>query len=206
MAQVFGPLMSESASGQIAQTLIYQRYRGKNYVKAYGKPDWDVHPPTGPQLAVQAMNKLLMEAWPGIAELDKATWDALAIPQRLSRVNVYLRENFKRLRSGRLATDFWPAVETPPYPTTATVSGELDPDATGTYDLQEAQFNDQPCYKHETEEYYIFYDNLSPCWTIAATLANAPENGWVTNAETMNADDYNPVGAIYTGTAEVSSA
>jgi hypothetical protein len=122
MAQVYGPLQSQSASGQFAEALIYQRYHGKNYVKAYGKPNWTSHPATAPQLAVQAMNKLLMEAWPAISAADKATWDALAVPARISRVNAYLRENFKRLRSGRLATTVWPAVEVLPAPTVTDVS------------------------------------------------------------------------------------
>jgi len=130
MAQVYGPLQSESASGQFAETLIFQPYRGKTYVKAYGKPDWTAHPPTAAQLAVQAMNKSLMEAWPAISAADKATWDALAIPARISRVNAYLRENFKRLRSGRLATDVWPAVDVLPAPTVTDLSNHT-PDPYG---------------------------------------------------------------------------
>lgn len=113
MAQVFGPLHSESASGQFAKTLIYQGYHGKNYVKAYGKPNWDVHPPTAPQLAVQALTKQLMQHWEDIQETDRATWDTLAVAARVSRVNSYLKENYARHRAGRQPIDWYP--ETEPY-------------------------------------------------------------------------------------------
>ncbi len=54
-----------------------------------------------------------MEHWPDIAPADQATWDALAIPARISRINAYMIENWKRFRSGKPTTDVWPATDIP---------------------------------------------------------------------------------------------
>ena len=198
MAQVYGPLHSESASGQFAGTLIYQPYKGKTYVKAYGKPDWDVHPPTAAQLAVQAMNKSLMEAWPAISAADKATWDALAIPARISRVNAYLRENFKRLRSGRAATSLWPAVEAPAYALNIAHSGDIpNPDCRGDYN-QIADYNSHPAYERASDSAYsVWFDTDLTAWIIAAQAPGTLPDDYWTDANLE--DVFDPYGGYYTG-------
>lgn len=108
MATVTGPLHSLEARGQLAQTIIYQESMGRHVVKAYGKPNWDTHPPTEAQLEIQAETKLLMQHWPDIAPADQATWDALAIPAAISRVNAYLQENYRLFLAGRTRRDRWP--------------------------------------------------------------------------------------------------
>jgi len=184
MAQVYGPLMSESARGQFGEIVIFQEYHGKTYAKGYGKPNWTTHPPTEAQLAVQAMNKSLMEAWPAIAAVDKATWDALAIPDRVSRVNSYLKENFKRLRSGLPATDFWPAIELPPYPLTVGYDTLIpDPDCQGDYEQIE-DYNGYHAYQRSPDAAFsIWYDTGNNRWVIAAQAPGAlPDDYWSSTA------------------------
>lgn len=111
MATVREPLFSAAAAGQIGKTLIFQTYNKKTYAKAYGKPDWDAHPPTAKQLAIQVATKTIMQHWPAISPTNQATWDLLAIPKRILRINAYLRENYKRIRSGLPITDVWPATD-----------------------------------------------------------------------------------------------
>jgi hypothetical protein len=204
MAQVYGPLMSESARGQFGEIVIFQEYHGKTYAKGYGKPNWTTHPPTAAQLAVQAMNKSLMKAWPAIAAVDKATWDALAIPDRVSRVNSYLKENFKRLRSGLPATDFWPAIEAPPWtPDVLIVTGELDPDATGTFTEQPEEFQGFPYYKTDDNYWYIFRDSSQEQWVLSDALVDPMENYWLAGAEEGPDAIYEPQDT-YTGYATVA--
>jgi len=124
MALVTGPLHSQSASGQFGKTLIFQESMRRHVVKAYGKPNWTVHPPSAAQLAIQALTKKLMQHWEEISLVDQATWDALATPAQVSRVNSYLKENYARYRSGRAMLEAWPDTTTTLIPTITL----LDPD------------------------------------------------------------------------------
>ena len=151
MAIVTGPLHSISASGQLGKALIYQPTNGRSIVRAYGKPNWTSHPATAPQLAVQALTKQLMEHWPEIDAGVQATWDALAVPARISRLNAYLRENYRRIHVGQDATDVWPAVETPPTALTVVQSGEsLEWDCLGDYQAIE-DINGELAFKRIAE-------------------------------------------------------
>jgi hypothetical protein len=108
MATVKGPLHSTAASGQFGKAMIFQGYRNRHYVKRYAFPNLKSHPATPAQLAIQAQTKTLMQHWPDIAPADQATWDALAIPARIERVNAYLIENYKRFMASLTPRDQWP--------------------------------------------------------------------------------------------------
>lgn len=136
MARVTGPLHSNTASGQLAKTLIFQTYRGRSYAKKYAvpgnTPGFDKPNQSPAQLAVQALTKSLMQHWPEISTEDQATWDALAIPQRIERVNAYLKYNYARNAVGLDPTDVYPPG--PEYlPPLKVVTGEPTPDVTGTW-------------------------------------------------------------------------
>lgn len=199
MAQVYGPLQSESASGQFAETLIFQPYRGKTYVKAYGKPDWTAHPPTAAQLAVQAMNKSLMEAWPAISAADKATWDALAIPARISRVNAYLRENFNRLRSGQDLTTVYPAIE---YPFQYGATGTTTPATAGTYIREAGLWQSKPYYRCAATSKSLFWNPSNSAWLIYTSPSSDPPKGFRRIAETVPGT-YTAYGGGYSGSPVV---
>jgi len=115
MATIRSPLLSLEAHGTIGDALTFSKH-GRSHV-ARRKPIPGNTPGSSKmnqspaQLAVQAQTKSLMQHWPEIAAEDQATWDALAIPAAVSRINAYLKENYRRLRSGQAATDVWPAVE-----------------------------------------------------------------------------------------------
>ena len=112
MAYVTGPLHSLEASGQIAEEIIFQTYNGRTYAKAYAvpgnTPGFNKMNQKPAQLAVQAITKSLMQAWKTIAPADQATWDALAKPNRISRVNAYLKYNFARHTIGLDPTEVYP--------------------------------------------------------------------------------------------------
>jgi hypothetical protein len=199
MAQVFGPLNSQSASGQFAGTMIFQRYRGKNYVKAYGKPDWDAHPPTELQLNVQQTTKALMEAWPVISDEDKATWDALAVPARISRVNAYLRENYRLGFSGQMLTTFYPAVE---YPLHFTATGVTSPVTAGLYVFQQDLWAGQPYYRCTATNTYLYWDIARNDWLIRTSLVTNPNAAFM-NPTPNTPGTYTAYGPAYSGTATV---
>jgi len=165
MAVVTGPLHSQSASGQLGKTLIYQSSRGQNVVRAYGQPNWTAHPPTAPQLAVQAFTKLIMEHWETIPTVDQATWDALAEPANISRVNAYCIENWRRHRGDEPLLDGWPDIYSTLVAGIVTPEGDpLIPDASGNYQ-RIADYNGKPGYKRiAAPPYWILWDSTVSAW------------------------------------------
>jgi hypothetical protein len=199
MAQVFGPLNSQSASGQFAKTMIFQRYNDRNYVKAYGKPDWVAHPPTELQLNVQQSTKSLMEAWPAISAPDKASWDALAIPARISRVNAYLKENYRLGLSGQMLTTFYPATE---YPLHFTATGVTSPVTAGLYVFQQDLWAGQPYYLCTATNTYLYWDIAKNGWLIRTSLVTSPVAAFK-NPDPDTPGTYTAYGPAYSGTATV---
>jgi hypothetical protein len=161
MAVVIGPLHSQSASGQLGKTLIYQPSRGQNVVKAYGKPNWITHPATAPQLAVQAFTKLIMEHWEVIPTVKQATWDALAEPANISRVNAYLIENWRRHRGDEPLLDGFPDIYASLVAAVAQfLTEEPELDVLGDY-YRIADYNGMKAYKQPSGYVgYIWYDAI----------------------------------------------
>jgi hypothetical protein len=194
MAVVDGPLHSDKASGQVGKTAIFQTYKGRSYAKKYAvpgnTPGHDKMNQTPDQLAVQAQTKSLMQHWKTISAIDQATWDALAIPARISRVNAYLRENYLRIGTGREPTDVWPPIETTPG---TSVTGATTPDATGSYAPID-DFNSHPAWQRTAPpNMYIFWDSVGETYTISPELADEPNVAFWKETQT---DDPN---GTYTG-------
>jgi hypothetical protein len=198
MAIVTGPLHSTDAAGQIGKAIIYEHWRGRHYAKAYcvpgNTPGYEKMNQTPDQLAVQAETKILMKHWPEIPPADQATWDELAIPARTERINEYLKENWKRFRSGRPQLDGWPDIETPTIDYVMTAGEPApDPDCTGNY-TQIADHNGKPAYKRlSTPVYYVYYDTDTTCYAIDEDLGTAPSEAlWYLSSETPGGT-YDPV-------------
>jgi hypothetical protein len=203
MAVVDGPLHSNQASGQVGKTTIYQTYHGRTYAKRYAvpgnTPGFSKMNQTDAQLAVQEATKALMQMWPTIPPDDQATWDALAIPQRISRINAFLRENYRLGFSGQDMTTVWPPVE---IPMQLKVTGTTSPTTAATYNRAD-DFNGKPLWKKTPAEYrYIQYDDVNLRYTITRTPGSDPQDGW-TNGLTIPEGLYTPFGT-YTGTPTVA--
>jgi hypothetical protein len=114
MATVTGPLHSDQASGTIAAQLTYRRSKRGTTVTAYSRPG-SVNPfaATEAQLAVQARTKEIMQTWPTLSPTQQATWDALAVPLNVARINAFQQTNFLRMSQGQALTPVWPP-EAPP--------------------------------------------------------------------------------------------
>jgi len=167
MATVKGPLHSTAASGQFGKAMIFQGYRNRHYVKRYAFPNLKSHPATPAQLAIQAQTKTLMQHWPDIAPADQATWDALAIPARIERVNAYLKENYRRLRGGQTALDGWPDIETVTIAGTLTIIGAgPTEDCLGDYKAH-ANVNGVNAYERiAAPVFYIYYSTTENAYVV----------------------------------------
>ena len=108
MARVTGPLMSVDASGTYAKTLVYSKWKGRNYVRELVIP---LNPKSAKQTGVRAMMSFLAQAWAAISAPDKATWAIKAAQKTISEFNAYVGENLARWQNFSGPTDADPAAE-----------------------------------------------------------------------------------------------
>lgn len=86
MALVTGPLLSLDASGQVAGSLVFSKWKGRPYVRQLVTPS---NPKSAGQVSTRAMFKFLSQAWAGLTDAEKASWQALADATTISPFNAY---------------------------------------------------------------------------------------------------------------------
>jgi len=93
MALTTGPLMSLDASGSVAKTIVFSKWKGRNYVRQLVTP---ANPKSDKQVSVRGMFKFLSEAWAFLSAPNQATWESIASSLSISPFNAYVRENQSR--------------------------------------------------------------------------------------------------------------
>jgi hypothetical protein len=93
MAKTTGPLFSLEASGTVADTLTYSRWKGRPYVRQRVIPS---NPKSVLQVSVRGMMTYLSQAWAALSANNKATWQDAADAITASTFNAYVRENMRR--------------------------------------------------------------------------------------------------------------
>lgn len=96
MALTKGPLMSLDASGSVAGTITYSKWKGRNYVRQLVTP---ANPQTVKQVSVRAMMRFLSQSWAAHSAVEKATWDDLAAASQVAAFNSYMAKNMLRWRN-----------------------------------------------------------------------------------------------------------
>lgn len=108
MAKVTGPLLSMEASGSVAGTMTFAKWKGRPYVRQLVIP---ANPKSGSQTGVRAMMKFLSQAWAGLSSMVKATWDEQAAAGTFSPFNAYTKANMARWGTDAGPTQEYPAAE-----------------------------------------------------------------------------------------------
>lgn len=122
MVKVSGPMMSFDASGKIAKTAVFAKWKGRNYVRKLVTP---ANPKSALQVSVRAMLKFLSQQWAGIGSTPQGTWDDLAAATQISPFNAYVSRNQSRWREFQAPSQSYPAAETgtPPVATLDSATG-----------------------------------------------------------------------------------
>lgn len=126
MARVVGPLQSFEASGKLAGSIVYSRWKGRPYVRQLVTP---ANPKSAGQVAMRAMMRFLATQWAGLATVDQATWDELAATGNYSPFNAFTSANQRRWANYSMPSQAYPPTEalTPPdVPTLAVSAGVRD--------------------------------------------------------------------------------
>jgi hypothetical protein len=96
MVKVNGPALSVDASGTLADTMVFSKWKGRNYVRSHVKPS---QPRSGPQVGVRAMFKFLSKEWAGLTTILKATWLTTSKATNISEFNAFTSFNQKLWRN-----------------------------------------------------------------------------------------------------------
>jgi len=93
MVKVKGPMMSIDASGTLAGTFVFSKWKGRNTVRSHAVP---ANPKTAAQTSTRAMMKFLSQSWTNLSTAQKATFDALAATYAISPFNAFVKYNMAR--------------------------------------------------------------------------------------------------------------
>ena len=84
MARVSGPLMSFSASGKIADALVFASWKGRDYVRQWFKPG---NPQTIKQVNIRTAMTLAVEKWQSQLQAYKDKWNEFGKQNKISGFN-----------------------------------------------------------------------------------------------------------------------
>lgn len=87
MARVKGPLFSLDASGSLAKTVTYSKWKGRNYVRQHVIPQ---NPNSTAQVNVRTAWDLLVKSWQARTAPDMDLWNAFAVQFEMSGFNQYI--------------------------------------------------------------------------------------------------------------------
>jgi hypothetical protein len=104
MAKTKGPLFSLDASGSVAETIVYSKWKGRNYVRRHTIPQ---NPQTVKQVNVRTAMTLLVAEWQGESEGAQTAWENYAKASSLSGFNAYVKRGMQAYVT-QLTTDVTP--------------------------------------------------------------------------------------------------
>jgi hypothetical protein len=108
MVKLTGPGLGHGARGALGDSVIFSTSKGRAYLKTHRKPK---QPRTPDQIAMRAIMAFISSQWSAITAGDQATWDAPALPDNLSHINAYQRQNLTRWRNRQAPGNRYPILE-----------------------------------------------------------------------------------------------
>lgn len=87
MARVKGPLFSLDASGSLKKTIVYSKWKGRQYVRQHAIP---LNPQSPAQVNVRLAWTLLVLDWQAAAPAVHDTWDEFGKQFQMSGFNQYI--------------------------------------------------------------------------------------------------------------------
>jgi len=123
MVKVSAPALSLDASGSLGGSLVFAKWKGRNYVRTLVTPS---NPKSGPQVSVRAMMRALSQDWTNLSTGDKADWQDRADQLIASTFNAFCSYNLSRWRHFKAPSKLDPATEVgaaPSAPTTTPSNG-----------------------------------------------------------------------------------
>lgn len=121
VVKVQGPMLSFDASGTIANTAVFSKWRGRNYVRNRVIP---ANPRTAPQTGVRSCLKFLAQQWASLSAGNQATWEDRAAQTNILPFNAYCALGLARWRNGEYPSQADPPAEDDTPATMGTCTGQ----------------------------------------------------------------------------------
>lgn len=167
MVKVAAPMLSLDASGTIANSMTFSKWKGRNYVRTRVIPS---NPKTAKQTGIRAIIAFLGQEWATVGASPAATWEEPAKQSNIAPFNSFVGVNAFDWRNGKWPSKSYPAARSSTAPSAPTVS------ATGGQ--REVSLNITKGATAPTWGYSIHRANatgLTPAWTNAVALV--PKDG-----------------------------
>lgn len=114
MVRLRVPVLSLSASGDLAGLLTYQTIRGIQIAKLHADPR---NPSTNPQVAHREAFRYLVQRWPTLPTADQASWADAVHQLHISPRNAYASNGLLRSRRLHTPSDSFPVLALGTLPT-----------------------------------------------------------------------------------------
>lgn len=95
MARTKAPLMSLDASGSIGESIVFSKWRGRNYVRRHSIP---ANPNSDLQRAVRAVFKYVTQDWANLSTTEQNSWDDLASVENITLLDAMVADAVDRAR------------------------------------------------------------------------------------------------------------
>lgn len=95
MVRVKAPLFSLEASGTIGGSIVFSRWKGRDYVRRHAIPS---NPRTGLQVGVRSVFGFIAKDWANLLDADVADWTAAAAADNVTPLNAQIRDGVDRAR------------------------------------------------------------------------------------------------------------
>jgi len=121
MAITKAPLFGLDASGALAKSIVFSKWRGRTYVRRHTVP---ANPRSGLQVGIRSVMKFVSQDFTNLTQAQKDSWDTLAAPDNITQLNAQVRLSITRARRnlGWVQDQTTTALTTIDAPTTLTAT------------------------------------------------------------------------------------
>ncbi len=97
MVKLTGPMMSIDASGTFAKSIVFSKWRGRNYARRHAVP---ANPNSPAQRGFRALFKFITQAYDGLTDAQKLLWEGLSANGNITGLNAQIRDAANRAKIG----------------------------------------------------------------------------------------------------------
>lgn len=98
MARTTAPLFGLDASGSLAKSIVFSKWRGRTYVRRHAIPS---NPQTGLQVGMRAVFRFISQIYAGLDPAIKLAWEEMGASDNITGLNAMMRANQRRARQGQ---------------------------------------------------------------------------------------------------------
>ncbi len=98
MASTKAPLFGLDASGTIAKSIVFSKWRGRTYVRRHAVPS---NPKSDLQVGMRAVFAFISSNWGSLSQAQKDAWNALAAIDNITQLNAMMRDAQTRARNNQ---------------------------------------------------------------------------------------------------------